>query len=313
MIADVARTLCVLEIVAFWHILDYVEPVENPNAYFFITQGVLACFTFLSGLFNGKKRVKALAFYRSRLIRFFPLLLLSLLCFYVSGVIDFRTLLLNACGLSCFIPPQAITLWFFSMIILLYLATPLLLYRLDIFQSRKDMMRFALRSCAVYMVLLALYALTDGIDIRLLYFYPFYILGIACPIKTVQAVSFHKIPCFAAGLVLIFISLALQFNQLIYSAINMGGVVLCLLSVSAAIEGWCSERLKTFFLWMAYSSMCAYLFHRELYGVFKLIFANNDGYMSVWVCALMVIVLFVMSYIIQKVYDRTIAKLVKTR
>lgn len=313
LIADIARTLCVLEIVAFWHILDYCEPIENQSSFGFVTQGVLACFTFLSGLFNGKKRMSALSFYKSRLIRFFPLLLLSLACFYVCGIVDLRTLILSACGLSCFIPPQPYTLWFFSMIIIFYLVTPLLLRKLDLSQSRGDMWRFAARSLLVYAALGVLYLLIDGMDLRLLYYYPFYVLGIACPIKVVQLVPFHKIKCFAFGVGIILASLMLQSNQLIYNIINMGGVILCLLSLSAVIEGWSSTHLKKFFLWMAYASMAAYLFHRELYGAFKVFFANSTGYLPLWVCAIMVVVLFGCAYIVQSAYDRVVARLASKR
>ena len=87
---DIARSLCVLEIVGFWHMLDYI----NCNNIYVrtigcgITYSVLACFTFISGFFLGQKETSTKKFYYSRLKRFFLPLLLTSLCFLCIGWFD---------------------------------------------------------------------------------------------------------------------------------------------------------------------------------------------------------------------------------
>ena len=53
---DIVKAICVIEIVAFWHMLDYT-PI-NPHSLFMgdiITSSVLAAFTFASGFFLVKR------------------------------------------------------------------------------------------------------------------------------------------------------------------------------------------------------------------------------------------------------------------
>lgn len=134
---DIARTLCVLYIVGFWHMLDYYQLSNEFVNCNFITTGVLSCFTFLSGLFLGKKNISIKEFYVSRFKRFALLLYVSAISFYVVGYIDdVSTLIGTITGLSCFGLPWARTLWYFSMMILFYLMTPFLLYKIEYNKSR---------------------------------------------------------------------------------------------------------------------------------------------------------------------------------
>lgn len=84
------------------------------------------------------------------------------------------------------------------------------------------------------------------------------------------------------------------------------GVILCIFILSAVIESICSQKVKSLVLFLSYSSMCAYLFHRQLYGftfkVSRLLF--GDVYL--WEIPIYISLLFLFSYIIQKIYDRCI-------
>ena len=65
---------------------DYIKS-SYPAIFSDVTTGVLATFTFISGLFLGKKRMPVLTFYKKRLSRFFFLFLISCLSFYAFGSI----------------------------------------------------------------------------------------------------------------------------------------------------------------------------------------------------------------------------------
>ena len=68
-IIDIVRTMCVIWIVGVWHMVDYFPGHDLLN-YNYVTIGVLGIFTFLSGLFLGKKKMSPIEFYKSRLFRF---------------------------------------------------------------------------------------------------------------------------------------------------------------------------------------------------------------------------------------------------
>lgn len=309
LVVDIAKSLCIMEIVALWHMFSYIEPIEPHYSLMYITEGVLACFTFLSGLFNGKKHVSTLSFYKSRLIRFFPLLFLSLLSFYLGGWISLQTFAFSLCGLSCFIGPQPMTLWFFSMIVFLYIVTPLITLRLDINKRKRDFFKFLTRSAIMYAILLGIH-LIHPIDERLLYYSPFYIVGIASPFNVIKVITKHKIKIFTISIISIVAFLAVN-NTLVVCALIWCCVITALLSLSAIIEGVSCMTLKKLFFIISYASMCAYLFHRQLYSVFKQVVAGgNKNYLTYPEAILMVCFLFVVSYIIQKTYDKIANKLV---
>ena len=71
---DITRAICILWIVGVWHLQDYFAQLNFANDVTkMITAGVLVTFTFLSGLFLGKKKISALQFYQGRLKRFYIL------------------------------------------------------------------------------------------------------------------------------------------------------------------------------------------------------------------------------------------------
>lgn len=94
---DIARALCVIWIVCFWHMNQYLidECKIFPSDSYIrevalnITDGVLALFTLISGYFMSKKEVYdkkgILEFYKKRLLRFEIPLILSCVCLVAMG------------------------------------------------------------------------------------------------------------------------------------------------------------------------------------------------------------------------------------
>ena len=182
---DFARAICVLWIVGFWHLINYL-PQEcrlQGNALTIckeITYGVLACFTFLSGYFLKKYDFNSIndtvTFYKKRLIRFYPLFVLATSCFLVSGS-SLRQVLYAIFGLSLFLPPPIATLWYFSMLLFFYLCTPLL--------KMKESVKMMFVFIAVLIVLFVFgYFFADK---RFIMYLPFYILGLNLPNRTVES------------------------------------------------------------------------------------------------------------------------------
>ena len=131
---DLARALCVLWIVGFWHLINYLphECRLEGNSLVVckkITYGVLALFTFLSGYFLKKYDFNnindVLKFLKKRMLRFYPLFVVATFCLLICGA-SFSQVIFAILGLSLFFPPAIPTLWYFSMLLLFYLFTPLL-------------------------------------------------------------------------------------------------------------------------------------------------------------------------------------------
>lgn len=265
LLPDIARALCVLYIVAFWHLFDYVHPVSWKEYFNPITLGALGCFTFLSGLFLGKKEMRCLKFYQARLRRFMPLFMLALMMFYILHMIGTKTMILSVVGMSCFIPPPPLTLWFFAMMIVFYFITPILLHKLHIFDNNCDRRIFLIRATIFYACLVMLNLLFPT-DYRILIYYPLYIYGISFPISKLDTVEhkWYMLLPFASFLLLI----GYKSNVYVISELLQAcGVLYFILLISSILEKIKINGFTYVVKVISYISMTAYLFHRVVYNL----------------------------------------------
>lgn len=299
---DIMKALCVIEIVAFWHMFDYT-PIEADDVLFggSFTSTVLAAFTFASGFFLGKKKVSVGKFYISRLQRFMLPLLASLLILYMFEVIDsFRTVVFSAIGLSCFIPPMAPTLWYFSMIILCYLFTPLILWGVDKMSDVERIMNILVRGLLIFALMMCI-----GIQPKVQAYFMFYILGMVVDMNCIKILVRTNALCKMGGGIAWLLLAYLNIESMVTDVLG----VMLLICLSNFIEIHSNDRVKSLFVKIAYASMFAYLFHREFYQVAKRLLHQPDGSIPYYIIAITIIMIFVLSYYGQKIYDLTISKL----
>ncbi|MDN0066640.1 acyltransferase family protein [Bacteroides gallinaceum] len=181
---DIMKALCVIEIVAFWHMLDYTPLIYTKVPWGEqLTFTGLSAFTFASGFFLGKKQISAIPFYKSRLKRFMIPLLGSLLIFYFLHLTSLKAVCLAPIGLSCFIGPMPLTLWYFSMIILFYWVTPLLLWRVWSMSPLERTMNVVVRSIMIYLIMVL-----ANVEERVQMYFFFYILGIIVNLNVIKIV-----------------------------------------------------------------------------------------------------------------------------
>ena len=301
---DLARALCVLWIVGFWHLINYL-PQEcrlegNPLVICKeITYGVLACFTFLSGYFLKKYEFNSindvLEFYKKRFLRFYPLFVAATLCLLVSGS-SLLQVIYAILGLSLFIPPAIQTLWYFSMLLLFYLFTPLLKAK-ETYKMRIIFLVF------VIAVLVVGYFFADQ---RLIMYFPFYVLGLNLPNKVVEKIM--SLPMLLLSIVVFVGCCLVGSDNLIIQIVQAMAGVCAIISFSKFVY---NDKIQRPIAFIAEASMCAYLFHRPVYTVFTFVLGKSKPfhYMPIHIAILAVVVLFIISYFIQKLYNRIINQL----
>ena len=86
------------------------------------------------------------------------------------------------------------------------------------------------------------------------------------------------------------------------------GVAL-LIFISNHITNHSSNKLITLLENISYSSMFAYLFHREFYAVARRIFNSPDGSIPIYGIIITILLVFLLSYYGQKVYDVMISRI----
>lgn len=304
---DLARAVCVIWIVAFFHMLNYFPkesqfPEMTAMVCYDITICVLACFTFLSGYFLSKYRFDnksdVVTFYKKRFTRFFPLFVIASFSLLICGS-SIRQILLAIGGLSLIIPPPIYTLWYMSMLMLFYLMTPLLKYEKDSLSFKWICVAFI----AIVMVLSFKYA-----DRRLTLYFPFYVLGLNLPKQIVDIITerLWTLVAFIALCVLMYVRLKIYPNYLSNFILPVEAFfgVWFILSISKLIY---TDRIFKPVTFFSEASLCAYLFHRAIYALILLIVGCQ--FMTIPLAIISVVLLFILSYYLQKIYNHIVKRL----
>lgn len=307
---DTARATGMIYIIAVWHLADYTS-MFNPRPYgTYVTYGVLGMFMFLSGwLLNEKYVITKVTdirlFAKKRILRLMPLYLIALVTFYFSGGFNLKTLLLALFGLSSFFPPQPPTLWFVSLIIDFYLLFPLLSYRKYHFS---DWIFYI-----IYVVIILIDSFTPNIDKRFLLYFPCFYAGIL--FNRLKLLPYLlKWQTSLISIILFCISLSLdEFVQIkILRLLNCSIVALTFTAIIIYISNaLTSLSVYKIFSWIAYSSMAAYMFHRQIIGVLRrLSIWPKDGLERLLFLLLVCVpLILLLGYAIQKAYDFIVKRL----
>ena len=132
---------------------------------------VLACFTFISGYFLRKYNFNTLtdvkSFYVKRIKRFYVLFFISALLLFIMRWMDLKCFITTVLGIGTFSLPSCRTLWYMSMLMLFYLLSP--------FFKQKSIGKIC--SLGLFLILGVLFKI-GAVDIRVLMYMPFYLLGI---------------------------------------------------------------------------------------------------------------------------------------
>lgn len=308
---DLARSICVIWIVGFWHILNYFPPESKLNGTslsvsYGITTSVLACFTFLSGYFLKKydfncwRDIKG--FYIKRLIRFYPLFASAVIMSVICGT-SIKQGLFALIGLSMFSSPPIGTLWYFSMLLFFYVLTPVLKLR-----TGESFIKTIWPSLIIF-IIIVLVVLIGGnfvADRRLVLYFPFYVIGLNLPNQIVEnGLSVYSL----IGSVVCFFFLTLLNNDLLIFSIAKAFMgMMAILSLSKILY---NNRIQRPVSFISYASMCAYLFHRPLYaGMLHVISLFNYNFFTIPIALLALITVFLAAFYIQKTYDWIINRLI---
>lgn len=284
------RALCMLWIVAFWHLGGVTHLISSNSMTLLFTKGVLATFTYLSGYLMAGKEIcfpkGVLSFYKKRILRVYPLFLLSAIMFYIFYLKDpsfvyltsLRQLALTIIGFSVILPPAAGTLWFLNMLFIFWALTPLIL-------SVKSHGSKVLMGCAIYIVLLI--GLLLGNDDRLLLYFVNYMIGLlnrnSCTSNTKNFRLAYSVFVFGAAC---YLSGKTSNLAAIYCVelISNSAVVSILLNIGKVIDKMSHSVFHSALDILSYISMTAYLFHNQIYELVYWGHGPPHNIYGLWIC-----------------------------
>lgn len=174
---DIARSVAMIWVVGIYHLSEYLfSPLHELQWARMVTWGCLGTFTFISAYFlAGKNEFKnwtqIRVFYAKRLLRLYPLFVLSALTLLLIGFNNWEQTWKGVLGVSTFFAPQINTLWYVSMLIGFYLLTPFLqrggvVHKLVVYSG-------IMAGVALFKILIH-----TGVDNRFFYYFTVYTAGV---------------------------------------------------------------------------------------------------------------------------------------
>jgi peptidoglycan/LPS O-acetylase OafA/YrhL len=303
---DFLRAASVLYIVGFWHMMEYWPSSEgyHNSVTTRITTVVLGLFTFLSGYLLAQKplswEAKRLGgFYLRRFLRLYPLYLVALIVFGLTGLTEWRSVVLSAPLLSPFLGHVPLTLWYVAVLLIFYLLAPLLL-------TTRSPVSLLLRSVAIFGVLVVAVRLLPHADARLVIYFPSFALGI----HAARDVLHPRSEWMAGPLALVIIFAAASETVGAFSWLWTAGLAASgsLLLFRWALRSRIARRPSSVVLFVSTAAYVMYLVHRPiLLGATALFFPASPGGQLAWLLAVCLPVIVLFSWAAQRAYDAGIA------
>ncbi len=323
---DVIRAFGIPYIACYYHVLLIVNLESQKNILTsHIAWIIMSSLILVSGYFIASKNIsfswpEIYSFFQKRIIRIYPLYILAIIAFGITGVAQWSQLLKALFLLSMFLPPGPLTLWFITLIFLFYFLAPILLV------SSKSLKQYLLTFAGLIFLFSIYHLFINYIDLRILRYFPAFALGIA--IRRFDHLYLllkrYKILLFFLAFLSLYLSLIKtgspsDFRQFIKIVMAGSGTTIFLTICSFFVfwlssnssELWKRLNLSSVISFLSYISFCLYLFHRPILAFTQ----NNVPYPSdskellIVIYIISVPVMILISWIVQKSYDLYLEKI----
>jgi peptidoglycan/LPS O-acetylase OafA/YrhL len=303
---DLIRVVCILYVVAYWHLSGYVKHQEDRYWLGTITVAALGTFAMISGYLLHRRGWPDgnLRFLARRLLRLYPLYAVAVALFVALGMVDGPTALRSLFLVSMVYPPAPVTLWFIVMLLDLNLAYALVAW------LRKYRFQWVVYAAILGGLFLCNYYVHE-VDPRLLQYGVAFALGVF-----VSAGLVKKKYLVAAALVLFAAALALLVTRSLgHTARNIPLVLsssYLLLVIGESLHR--QNRLDPLMRHLAYASYCMYLFHRPVYKTLMKLWTPASHEMRyVYLLTAGLLLTIGISWVVQTFYDKAVTAVAELR
>ncbi|GFK93905.1 hypothetical protein NNJEOMEG_01743 [Fundidesulfovibrio magnetotacticus] len=298
---DLLRATSIFYIVMIWHFDNYLPiHIFDTTPFEITTYTLLALFMYISGfLLSARNTISNfndfLLFYQKRFIRIYPLFILALTLFYLTGMIDANVFFHAATLTSIITNDQPITLWFITCIIAYYLIFPVIIYRYSFAHC-------TISAAFAIIILVTISKLNSAlVDKRaIVYLIPFtfgIISNRSAMVRKYTAKYSVVVPLFVAGI----LATCVGYNcgtESISRASSTAAIPLIILLSSKIYAQNCIITA------VSYASYCMYLYHRVIFMyVVEVIPIHNPALNIFMLFVVGFISIFAISYAIQYTYD----------
>lgn len=309
---DVVRVVCMTYIITYVHLYEYIYPQGRMTCYLPVciamAHACLGLFTFVSGYLLGKKycfgergNTDVWTFYKKRILRIIPLFILSSIALWMIGLNSSEATRNGLLCISPFVDPKPRTIYYIPIILWCYLVTPLV--------ARRELKWRALGCLLLFALLVVVRFLLPSVDDRFVFNVFFYFIGV------VSAVCFDwrlntsygtAIKTFTVLAFVPLVAIAINYSLVLTTFRQMALGAIGVFVIFFVCEGISKLGGHRFFYLVSYASMACYLFHRFFYWVAESIWNPSDTDIKWTYMLLTYPIMIILSYAIQKAYDRLI-------
>lgn len=304
---DLVRVLAIFVVIGLYHNFCYAGLSLFTNACMLsLVYSSLGSFTFISAFllssryrFDGRKDI--LSFYKRRIIRIWPLFAISSVALYIIRFNPLLPTIKGLVGVSPFWSPAPITMWYVAMLLSLYLITP--------FVASGDFEGQILKAVLIMTVVGIIQLVFKTVVPKTFNYYMVYLVGLIFGRNYYDATMSFLHSKAATFLSIIWIALMIivyvKGNPWVKSITGVLGIVALIstcLHISSLYRAniWIDKVVSI----LAYASFCAYLYHREIIWALLRFYSVNSGWpLFLEILLIGVPLTFIVSYIIQRVYD----------
>lgn len=308
---DIARAISIITIVLY-HSLGYGCVYYSHSVVRTIAYASLAIFTFQSGFLlasrNDVQNCKFLGFIKKRLVRIWPLFLLSSVLLCLMGFNTWFSTAKAWVGLSPFWRPAPRTLWYAALLVFLYVIT--------LFWAKGRLLKQILKFIITMGVIVGIQLVFHSVDPRTFFYSSIYFIGIIVgQYYYDRFFSFVTTKKYIVLMVLLFLGILtvqLFTNSFLLIWINsfIGMVALLSLYVYLGEKKKDNKTWVSIFSKLSFASFCIYLFHREVFESLLMLWEPSTQFQMIPYLGLLGLAIVIpLAYYIQKGYDGIIKKL----
>lgn len=310
---DLTRVVAIFVVIGIYHNLAYAGVgLSEAPVVLSLVYSSLGAFTFLSAYllsskykFANKKEITT--FYKKRILRIWPLFAISSIMLWLIHFNQLIPTLKGIVGISPFWAPAPITMWYVAMLITLYLMTP--------FVVKGTVKMQLLKAVLVMAVVGAIQLIFNSVVPKTFNYYTVYLIGLIVGAnyyeKTMFFLSSKKTLLISSLWMILFVIVFVTANAVLKSLTGVLGII-AVMNLSILITNKIRKHsfLEKTITILAYSSFCAYLFHREVIWAL-LHFKLFEGGWPVFFEVLFIGVplTFIISYLIQRLYDYVLQRI----
>jgi peptidoglycan/LPS O-acetylase OafA/YrhL len=311
---DLIRSLSILYVIALLHIGEYADNILNYTVIKLFIPAAMGAFCYISGYLLSIKYGSMqtlddiIVFIKRRFLKLYPLYIVILYVFCSYFHLNMASFLSQGLLVSMLTNTSVFTMWFVTMLFNYYIIFILISFK-------ESLSKTLFVSIFFVALCIAINYFICPIDNRILLYYPSFLFGILSSKSNKYTelldISYINLICFLVSIIMMIVSQYIPNEILSKLLIYTAGTIIIFPFnfISKKCIFYCNFTINSIVKNISYASFCMYLTHDIIFRALVNGFSNFSGLNKLLLLYLIGMpLIYIISYIIQTLYDRLILK-----